>query len=72
MDYITGLPELGKHNGILVVMPRLSKMAKYITTYRDIHYVQVACLDYDTLFRLYRLPDSIVSKGGTHFTFKLS
>ena len=74
MDFIPGIPELKspgsktRCNAILVVVDRLTKKAHYIPTREDTNSEQVARLYFDNIFRLYDLPDSIISHGGTQFT----
>ena len=83
MDFITGLPksrlsgsgsetpgtsDTRRFNAILVVVDWLTQMAHYIPTREDTNSEQVAPLYFDNIFRLYGLPDSIISDRGTQFT----
>ena len=72
MDFITGLPESNGYNAILVVVDRLTKMAHYIPTCEDTNSEKVVRLYFDNIFRLYSLPDSIISEQGTQFTSRFS
>ena len=67
MDFITGLPESNGCNAILVVVDRLTKMAHFIP-YRDSCSAEdVALLYRDFVWKLYGLPQSIISDCGPTF-----
>ena len=70
MDFITGLPKSGtqQHDAILVTVDRLTKMAHYIPTHKSITSEGTARLNFDNIFRLHGLPNSLVSNRGTQFT----
>ena len=78
MDFITGLPKSGNRpsaanpaasdDTILVVVDRLIQMAYYIPTHEGVTSEEVPRLYLDYVFRIYGLPDSIVSDRGTQFT----
>ena len=71
VDFITGLPEsrIGKSsfNAIMVVVDRLSKMAHYIPCRDTCTAEEFAQLFLNHVFRLHRLPDSIISDRGPQF-----
>jgi len=65
LDLVTGLPKSNSYNALLVVVDRLSTIAHYIPTTMDVNSKEVAKLFFDNIFRLYGIPDSIVSDRGT-------
>ena len=72
MDFITDLPPAGRrgtaYDAILVVVDRLSKMARYIPTRKSLDAAGLAELFYKRIWRDYGVPTSIVSDRGTQFT----
>lgn len=72
MDFITGLPESGGYDTLMVVVDRLSKMAHYIPTQTNVTAEEVARLFYNHVFCFHGLPDSIVTDRGTQFTSEFS
>ena len=70
MDFITGLPWSNEFNAILVVVCRLTKMRHFIPC-RDTRTVeQLTELYACHIFRLYRLPKTIISDQGSQFITK--
>jgi len=67
LDLVTGLPNSNRFDALLVVVGRLSKMAHYIPTTTEVNSKGIARLFLDNIFKLHRLPDSIVSDRGTQF-----
>ena len=62
MDFIVSLPRTQKgHHAILVVVDRLTKMAKFITTKTMVTAPELAYQFVDELFRFYGLAMDIVS-----------
>ena len=60
-DFITKLPLAQGYNAILVVCDRFSKMAHFITTTEKTSVEGLAKLFQDQVWRLYGLPESIIS-----------
>ena len=69
MDFITSLPRTQKgHDAIWVVVDRLTKMARFISTKTTVTANELAYLFVDELFRFYGLPMDIVSDRDSKFT----
>ena len=66
-DFITKLPLAQGYNAILVVCDRFSKMAHFIATTEKTLVEGLAKLLRDQVWRLHRLPKSIVSDRGVQF-----
>jgi hypothetical protein len=67
MDFITGLPESGGYNAILVVVDRLTKMSHFIPCRDSCTAEEVALLYRDSVWKHHGLPASIVSDRGAIF-----
>ena len=67
LDYITGLPETQGYNTILVVVDRLSKMAHYILTTKDIDAKEMVRLLLHHVWKYHGTPKEIVSDRGPQF-----
>src|SRR5467141_1428569 len=67
MDFIEGLPLLQGHDTILVVVCRLTKMALFIPTFRDIDAEDLAHIFLSQVFAKHGTPTDIVSNRGKHF-----
>jgi len=67
MDFITGLPESGGYNAILVVVDRLTKMVYFLPCRDSYSAEDIACLYRDSVWKLNGLPASIVSDRGSTF-----
>ena len=67
LDLITGLPPSNCHDTLLVIVDRLWKMSHYIPTFTDMNSKGIARLYFDHIFRLYSIPDSVVSNRETQF-----
>ena len=63
VDFITKLLLVTEKNAILVVCNRLSKMTYFVTTTEE----RLARLFRDNVWKLHRLPESIVSDKGLQF-----
>ena len=61
LDLITRLPPSNGYDALLVIVDRLSKMSHYISTSMDMNYKGIARLYFDHIFRLYGIPDFVVS-----------
>jgi hypothetical protein len=74
MDFVTELPPsttIGHtYDSIFVVVDRYSKIAYYILYRSDIKAEGLVEVFLREIFRLYRLPKSIVSNRGSLFTLK--
>lgn len=71
MDFIEGLPLSRGHDAILVVVDRLSKMALFIPTFKDLDTPDLVRLFLDRVFSKHGAPHDIVSDRGRHFVSKL-
>jgi len=68
MDFITGLPWSNGYNSVLVVVCRLTKMRHFVPCQDTCTAEPLANLYSRHIFRLHRLPESIISDRGTQFT----
>jgi len=66
-DFITKLPLAQGYDAILVVCDRFSKMAHFIATMEKTSVEGLAKLFQDQVWRLYGLPESIISDRGVQF-----
>ena len=64
VDFITKLPLVVEKDAILVVCDRLSKITYFVATIEGILAKGLARLFKDNIWKLYRLPESIVSDRG--------
>jgi hypothetical protein len=67
MDFITHLPDSKGYDAILVVVCRLTKFRHIIPCKGTCNAEELARLYRDNVWKLYGLPDSIVSDRGTQF-----
>lgn len=69
MDFITQLPlNHNKHNAILVVVDKFSKMVHFIPTATNVTAPEVAKLFFDNVVRMHGLPEVIISDRDSRFT----
>jgi len=71
VDFITKLPLAQGYNSILVVVDRLTKMVHFIPTTEKTLAEGLTRLFRDNVWKLYRLPESIISDKGPQFTVGL-
>ena len=72
MDFVTGIPPTErKHDAILVVVDRLSKMARFLPTVKMASTETTAQLLVDHIFCLFGRPKVVVSDRGPQFASKL-
>jgi len=67
-DFITKLPLAQGYDSILVVFDRLTKMVHFIPTIEKTSAEGLAQLFRDNVWKLHRLPESIISDRGPQFT----
>jgi len=67
VDFITKLPLVQGYDSILVVVDRFTKMAHFILTTEKTSAEELAQLFRDNIWKLHRLPDSIISDRGPQF-----
>ena len=68
VDFITKLLVVAEKDMILVVCDRLSKMAHFVATIEETSVEGLVRLFWDNIWKLHRLPESIVSDQGPQFT----
>jgi len=66
-DFITKLPLAQEYDSILVVVDRLTKMTHFIPTMEKTSAEGLARLFRDNMWKLHRLPESIISDRGPQF-----
>jgi transposase InsO family protein len=67
IDFITHLPRSGKHDAILVVVDRLTKMKHFLACEGTCNAEDVARLFLKNIWKLHGLPVSIISDRGPQF-----
>jgi len=72
VDFITKLPIVARKDAILVVYNRLSKMMHFVATTKGTLAKGLARLFRDNIWKLYRLPESVVSDRELQFAAKLT
>ena len=72
VDFITKLPIVAGKDAILVVCDRLSKMTHFVATMEGTTVEGLARLFRDNIWRLHRLPESVVSDRGLQFAMELT
>jgi len=65
------LPLMVRKDAILVVCDRLSKIAHFVTTTEDISMEGLARLFRDNMWKLHRLPESVISDRELQFAVEL-
>ena len=71
VDFITKLPVVARKDVILVVCNRLSKMTHFAATTDGTSAEELVRLFKDNVWKLHRLPESIVSNRGPQFAAEL-
>ena len=71
VDFITKLPIVAGKDAILVVCNQLSKMTHFVTTTEGTSAEGLAKLFRDNVWKLHRLPESMVSDRGPQFAAEL-
>ena len=71
VDFITKLPVVARKDAILVVCNRLSKMMHFAATTDGTSAEELVRLFRDNVWKLHRLPESIVSNRGPQFAAEL-
>ena len=66
-DFITKLPLAQEYDSILVVVDRLTKMVHFISTIEKTLVEGLVQLFRDNVWKLYGLPESIISDRGPQF-----
>ena len=72
VDFITKLPVVVRKDAILVVCDRLSKMTHFVATTEGMSAERLARLFRDNVWKLHRLPESIISDRGPQFAVELT
>jgi len=72
VDFITKLPVVAGKDVILVVCDRLSKMIHFVATTEGTSAEGLARLFWDNIWKLHRLPESVVSDRGPQFAAGLT
>jgi len=72
VDFITKLPVVVGKDAILVVCDRLSKMTLFVATIEETLAEGLARLFRDNIWKLHRLPKSVISDRGPQFAAKLT
>jgi len=70
MDFIVGLPKSEGYRKIWVIVDRFSKMAHFILLNTEEHIKELALIFLKEIWRLYMLPETIISDRDTRFTSK--
>ena len=72
VDFITKLPLVVEKNTILVVYNKLSNMTYFVATTEGTLMEGLARLFKDSIWKLYRLPESMISDRGPQFVAELT
>ena len=72
VNFIMKLPIVVRKDAILVVCNRLSKMMHFVATMEGTSVEGLARLFRDNVWKLYRLPESVVSDRGPQFVAELT
>jgi len=72
VDFITKLPIVARKDAILVVCDRLSKMTHFVATMEGTSAEGLARLFRNNVWKLHRLPESVVSDREPQFAAKLT
>ena len=72
IDFITKLPVVAEKDVILVVCDRLSKTTHFVATIEGTSVEGLARLFRDNVWKLHRLPESVISDRGPQFAVELT
>ena len=72
VDFITKLLMVAEKDAILIVYDRLSKMTHFVATMEETSAEGLARLFRDNVWRLHRLPESVVLDKGPQFAVELT
>ena len=72
VDFIMKLPVVARKDVILVVCNRLSKIAHFVATTEGTSAEGLVRLFRDNMWKLHRLPESVVSDRGPQFAVELT
>jgi len=71
VDFITKLPLVAGNDAILIVYNRLSKIVYFVATVEGTSAEELARFFRNNMWKLHRLPESIISDKGLQFVVKL-
>ena len=71
VDFITKLPVSKGHNSILVIYDRFSKILHFVVITEKMIAKELVRLFGDNVWKLYRLPESVILDRGLQFAAKL-
>ena len=72
VDFIMKLPLVARKDTILVVYDRLSKMTHFVATTEEITVKGLVRVFKDNMWKLHRLPESVISDRGPQFAVELT
>jgi len=72
VDFITKLPTMAEKDAILVICDRLSKMTYFVATIEGTSAEGLARLFRNNVWKLHRLPESVMSDRGPQFVAELT
>ena len=72
VDFITKLPLIARKDIIIMVCNRLSRITYFVATTEGTLVEELARLFRDNMWKLYRLPESVVSDRGPQFVAELT
>jgi len=67
VDLIGPLPELAEYDGILIIVDRFSKIARYMPINMNITAQGVAKISWDQVFKDVGIPQKVISDQGPQF-----
>jgi len=72
VDFITKLPIVARKDAILMVYDQLSKMTHFVAMTEETSAEGLARLIRDNVWKLHRLPESVISNRGPQFAAELT